>query len=83
MAARKMTGMDALRRIFGRQPKEHLVEIHDVRPDPARPEKFEPYFAAICSCGWVDASLDSEGAARTSASKHNPNVSAELRRPVG
>jgi hypothetical protein len=73
-----------LREIFGFAPKEHLVEVHDIRPLPAgEGEPFESCYAAICSCGWVDAPLESEAEARSSAADHAPQVAAGLKRPVG
>lgn len=56
------------------------VEIHDVRPLEAG--EFEPYFAAICACGWVEIG-DSEADARRKAADHDSDVVEELRRPLG
>ena len=67
---------------MGLRRRQHWVEVHDVRPIPDDRHQFDPYFAAICECGWVDAPLDSEGAARTSAAEHSPTVYPDLKRPL-
>ena len=72
-----------LREFFGLQPKQHSVEVHDVRPLADEESPFAPYFAAICDCGWVDAPLESEAEARASATAHSAKVAPDLKRPIG
>lgn len=67
--------------VLRRPPVEHLVSINDVRPDGAG-KHFEPYFAAIRSCGWVHTG-DTESLVRAAAEQHNANVAAMTDRPVG
>jgi hypothetical protein len=38
---------------FKRKPKVHAVAVYDTRPLADDPKPFEPYFVAICECGWV------------------------------
>ena len=66
---------------FGIRKRDHRVEVHDVRPLPGDEDDFDPYFAAICHCGWVDV-VESEDAARASATKHSPKVDPDLKRPL-
>jgi hypothetical protein len=40
-------------------PGEHHVEVHDVRPLPDEKDRYEPYFIALCDCGWVGEALGS------------------------
>jgi hypothetical protein len=68
--------------LFASKP-ECSVEIHDVRPLPDGSEPFEPYFAALCVCGWVDVPHDTEGQARAAALEHTAKVEPGLKRPVG
>jgi hypothetical protein len=70
------------RDLIGPKAQGHRAEAHDVRPLPTEEGQFDPYFAAICSCGWVDAPLPDEAAARESASAH-ASFDPELKRPVG
>ena len=70
-------------RLFRRKPQEHNVAVHDVRPPPDEQEDFEPYFIAICDCGWIgDGRFSAEESFRD-AQGHSPTVAEELRRPVG
>ncbi|WP_326599594.1 hypothetical protein [Streptomyces sp. NBC_01803] len=64
----------------------HRVEVWRVFMDPPRGRKkdrFEPYFCAWCSCGWVGTAYDvepdrvqAERASRTEAHTHDSNVVA-------
>jgi hypothetical protein len=72
-----------LREMLGFRAKEHWVEIHDVRRLPTDADQFDACFAAICSCGWVEAPLSSEADARASGSRHSQTVYPDLKRPVG
>jgi len=61
----------------------HRVVVHDVRPYPDRPKNaFDPYFVAICDCGWVGKPEGSEPAARADAHRHHPNVVDAVERPL-
>lgn len=70
-------------RFFSRKPKEHNVEVHDVRPSPDQPEDFEPYFVALCDCDWFGDIRSSSEEAFRDAHRHSLNVSEDVRRPVG
>jgi hypothetical protein len=59
----------------------HTVTVHDVRPGPQ--DSYPPYFLAICTCGWVGESVDKATSAFEDAWGHDPNVEAEVFRPVG
>jgi hypothetical protein len=68
----------------GRWLRMHAVEVHDVRPDPADPKGcFEPYFVALCECGWAGEPRDTSEEAFADARSHTPNVDRTIRRPVG
>lgn len=62
--------------------ERHLVEIHDVRSPATDLNPVEPYFAAICSCGWVEAPLADEEQARERARRHSPNVDPVVKHPL-
>ncbi len=70
-------------RLFRRFAKEHRVEVQDVRPLPDEPDRFEPYFIALCDCGWVGEGFSTSAEAFEDARRHSPLVSEEIRRPVG
>jgi hypothetical protein len=59
----------------------HLVIVHDVRPGPQ--DSYQPYFLAICACGWVGESFDVATPAFEDARGHDPHVEAEVFRPLG
>ena len=69
--------------LFKRTPKEHKVEVHDVRPEV--PGMYEPYCVAICSCGWLGDfhKSDETEQAFIDARKHSPTVAEDVKRPVG
>jgi hypothetical protein len=73
--------MQSPMRLFKRKPNEHNVEVHDVRPEV--PGEYEPYFVAICSCGWVGDIRDSADKAFGDDRRHAPTVSEDVKRPVG
>jgi hypothetical protein len=54
-----------------------------VRPAPGQEEPYEPYFIAICDCGWVGKDFSTSADAFDDARQHSPLVSEEIRRPVG
>ena len=68
---------------FKRTPKEHNAEVHDVRPDPNLPEDFEPYFVALCDCGWFGDTRPSAEEAFRDAYGHSETVAQDVKRPVG
>jgi hypothetical protein len=70
-------------RFFKSKPKHHQVAVHDTRPMPDDPEPFEPYFVAICACGWLGETRQSSEEAFRDAHDHDTNVSEEIVRPVG
>src|SRR5262249_31262558 len=62
----------------------HAVEVHHVLPDPHYPEDdFEPYFVALCECGWVGEPRDTREEAFADAREHDPRVEPQVGRPVG
>lgn len=67
--------------LFKRKPKEHNVEVHDVRPEV--PGEYEPYFVAICDCGWLSDTYGSAEEAFRDAHGHSSTVAEDLKRPVG
>jgi hypothetical protein len=61
-------------RLFRRKPsKEHLVVVHDLTGQDS-----EPFFVAICSCGWAGPKYATREEAFGDAYAHDPNVSQEL-----
>lgn len=62
--------------------ERHLVELHDVRSPVTDLNPVEPYFAAICSCGWVEAPLVDEDEARERARRHSSNVDPVVKHPL-
>jgi hypothetical protein len=75
--------LDRVRGAFHVEEPPHYVEVMDVRPSPDEKEDFEPYFVAICDCGWVGLPVSGPGEAFEEARLHSPLVSDEVRRPVG
>jgi hypothetical protein len=69
--------------LFKRRPKAHAVAVYDTRPLPDDPKPFEPYFVAICECGWIGETRGSSEEAFKDAYDHDSNVSEEIQRPVG
>ena len=74
--------MGLIRRFLG-QSESHVVEVLDTRPPLDEPDAFEPYFAAVCECGWADPEHTTEAGARAAALAHDSNVVPGARRPVG
>jgi hypothetical protein len=66
-----------------RKPKVHAVAVYDTRPLADDPKPFDPYFVAICECGWVGLARESSEEAFKDAYDHDTNVSEEIERPVG
>jgi hypothetical protein len=59
--------------------KQHRVAVYDTRPLPDEPDPYEPYFIAICDCGWVGAPHDTSEPASAEAYDHSPDhVTEEL-----
>ena len=63
--------------------KEHRVAVYDVRPRPGKDDDFEPYFVAICECGWLGDIRENSDDALADAREHTPNVQETIERPVG
>ena len=62
----------------------HDVAVYDTRPDPGdRRNQFDPYFIALCECGWLGEPRDSSEEALHDAQSHNPLADTMIRRPVG
>jgi hypothetical protein len=70
-------------RFFKREPEVHAVAVFDTRPLPDDRKPFEPYFVAICDCGWVGDIWGTSEEAFKDAYHHDLNVSEEIQRPVG
>jgi hypothetical protein len=68
---------------FGRTPKPHLVAVYDTRPSPGDRGGSDPYFVAICDCGWVGPSRQSSEEAFHDAYTHDSHVEDQIRRPIG
>jgi hypothetical protein len=62
---------------------EHLVAVYDTRPMPGDKNQFEPYYVAICDCGWLGRTHDTSPPAFEDAHNHSVNVESTMRRPVG
>jgi hypothetical protein len=74
------------RRRAGLPPTDHVVEIHDVRPNT--PEHFEPYLMAVCTdpeCDWEQYSdpkligISEEQHLRDRAARHTTAVANGMR----
>jgi hypothetical protein len=65
-------------RLFKRKPQAHAVAVYDTRPLPDD-KQFDPYFVAMCDCGWVGRAWKSSEEAFKDAYEHDPNVSKEIR----
>ena len=62
--------------------KMHRVAVYDTRPE--RPGEFEPYFVAICECGWLGDTHETSEPAFSEAYAHAPDaVAPEPIRPLG
>ena len=61
----------------------HEVVINDVRVPPDRADDYEPYFIAICSCGWQSDERATDEEVRSAALEHSSNVRREVERPLG
>ena len=68
---------------FRRTPKQHRVAVYDTRPAPGDPKQFDPYFIAMCDCGWVGLGRDGSAEAFDDAREHDANVAPEVVRPIG
>lgn len=64
--------------LFRRKRGRHVVIVYDARPLPDDPKPYEPYFVAICECGWLGEPRDSSEEAFRDAYKHDPNVAEEM-----
>ena len=62
--------------------KTHLVQIWDVKPRPGE-EQFDPYFIAMCPCGWIGTGVHSERESRSNALTHSSTVEDNVRYPLG
>jgi hypothetical protein len=68
---------------FRRPATVHRVAVYDVHPAQADQDQFDPYFIALCECGWVADARTSSGQAFDDAYGHDPNnVDKEVKRPV-
>jgi hypothetical protein len=67
---------------FHRSGRAHHVTVLDTRPLPDD-APFEPYFCAVCDCGWVGSPRQSSQEAFSDAHKHDTNVSQVVERPLG
>jgi hypothetical protein len=64
---------------FDRFRKTHHVTVNLADP----PEKdHEPYYVAICECGWLGDIHDHAGPAFSDATSHHENVDLEVKRPL-
>jgi hypothetical protein len=61
----------------------HLVRIYDTRPFRNDPDRYDPYFVAICACDWTGTPEATEAAAIRDGHAHSSNVAPGLVRPVG
>lgn len=62
----------------------HVVSVIDARPLPGDGEhEFEPYFVAICDCGWTGRICTTSDEAFANARTHSDTVKPGLERPVG
>jgi len=78
MLNRAVSGSDA----NAASMKTHDLAVYDVRPDPADPKnQFEPYFIALCSCGWVGDGKDTGDEALADARTHKLDVDSVIRVP--
>jgi hypothetical protein len=62
---------------------KHRVAVHDARPLPTEEEQWDPYFVALCSCGWLAEPRDSAEAAFRDAAGHDANVAPMPIRQLG
>lgn len=69
--------------ISGGVSKRHLVAVYYARPRLGDPKPFDPYFVAICDCGWVGPSRDTGESALHDAYEHDSNVDEDVMRPLG
>ena len=61
--------------------KPHRVAVYDTRPEVVG--EFEPYFVAICECGWLGDTHATAEPAFSDAHAHAPDVAPEPIRPLG
>jgi len=66
-------------RFFKRKAEAHAVAVYDTRPSPDARPPFDPYFVAMCECGWLGRARQSSEEAFKDAYEHDPNVSKEIR----
>lgn len=55
---------------------------HEVNVVFADPEGIDPYYVAICDCGWLGKFHTSQAPAFDDARSHTPNVKSEVERPL-
>jgi hypothetical protein len=66
--------------LFRRKPKEHhRVVVEGLRTTA----EAEPYYIALCECGWVEGPRATSEEAFADAHSHDSNVSEELSYVVG
>lgn len=63
--------------------QSHLVAVYDTRPAPSAPPAFDPYYVAICDCGWAGPSRQSSEEAFHDAYTHDTHVQEKIQRPIG
>ncbi len=70
-----------LRTAEGRE-RLHDVSVMDVRPALGE-DAYEPYFIAVCECGWTSDPVATEAEAHSAGGEHASTVRPGLERPVG
>jgi hypothetical protein len=68
---------------FRRKPKQHIAGVFDIRPYPGEKDPYDPYFVAMCDCGWAGPPRPTREEAFADAAGHTPAIKPEVERLLG
>jgi hypothetical protein len=72
-----------LGRVRRHPTRKHNIAVYDTRPRAGDKHQFDPYYVAVCSCGWIGNPSKDVEEANHDARVHVPGVNPPLHRPVG